>query len=397
MGGYVLVMLVLGLELAVTGQARIPRTVDMLSKAPWVQRGMILFLLFTAVSAWASDYWPGTLLGAERKEGLLTITLYVLVFLLVSVFGEWKRLYLYVFGMAVSLFCLLSMLQLMGLNPFYLFPPGYDYYDSGVAYSGAYLGTIGNVDFVAAFLCLAVPLFLCAVVLVKGKERWFLLVPGLLSVTVLLWMKVAAGYVGLFAGMALAAPPLFKALGRSAKLPAIAMACVFAAALVGVFFLDIGSGTLHEIHEVLHGRWDESFGSGRLYIWRETLKLVPHSLWFGGGPDTLAYRLDATFTRYIQDMDLTLIAATDVAHNEYLNILVCQGLLALASYLGALLLLAVKAVRGAGHSKTAVILGVPILCYCIQAFFGISTYFTAPFFWAILGLLTHELYGRKTK
>lgn len=394
--GYVLIMLILGIELIVTGQAKYPRVVDMLQKASWVQRGMLLFLLFTAVSAWAS-LWPGTLLGADRKEGLLTITLYVVIFLLVSVFGEWKKLYLYVFGVAVSLFCLLCVLQLLGMNSFYLFPLGYNYYDSGVAYSGAYLGTIGNIDFVAAFLCLAAPLFLCAVVFIKERTRWLLLIPGLLSVVVLLWMKVAAGYVGLFIGMALAVPLLLKATGRPVKAAVIAVVCIFTAALVGVFFLDIGSGTLHEIHEVLHGRWDGSFGSGRLYIWGETLKLVPESLWFGGGPDTLGFRLDASFTRYLADLDLTLVATTDVAHNEYLNIMACQGLLALVSYLGALLFLAIKAVRSVAGSKAVVVLGVPVLCYCIQAFFGISTFFTAPFFWIILGLLTHELYGRKKK
>ena len=39
--------------------------------------------------------------------------------------------------------------------------------------------------------------------------------------------------------------------------------------------------------EGLHGRLEDSFGSGRIYIWKKTAALVPEHLWFGGGPDTL--------------------------------------------------------------------------------------------------------------
>lgn len=389
-GGYVIIMIILGLEMVLTGQAKCLSIKKMFIGSSHVQRCLLLFLIFTVVSALLSPFGINTIIGLSRNEGLLTIALYVLCFMLVSVFGEWKSIYFYIAGTTVSLFCVLAILQLLGLNPFYLYPPGYNYYDAGIAYSGAYLGTIGNVDLVAAFLCIVAPLFLCAVVLLKGKTRFMLIFPAVLSIVVLLWMKVAAGYVGFLVGVGFSVPLLFKACERSPKIPAFIMLGLFLAAIICLFFVDIGTGTLHEIHELLHGRLEGTFGSGRLYIWNETIKLVPEHLWFGGGPDTLSARLVAPFTRYVEELGLTIVAATDVAHNEYLNILVSQGIFALISYIAALVLSAVRLLQHA--TGQALILGVPILCYCIQAFFGISMFFTAPYFWIVLALLEHEIY-----
>ena len=46
----------------------------------------LLYLFFTAISAFASEYFPKTLLGATRFEGLFTVGVYVLVFVFVTAF-----------------------------------------------------------------------------------------------------------------------------------------------------------------------------------------------------------------------------------------------------------------------------------------------------------------------
>ena len=115
------------------------------------------------------------------------------------------------------------------------------------------------------------------------------------------------------------------------------------AGLLGIYFFGgrLG-GFLYEASQVLHGNLDDSFGSGRIYIWRNVLELVPERLLFGGGPETLALRMEAAFERYDPELGILIHSAIDVAHNEYLNVLVNQGLLALAAELIALVLCAVQ-------------------------------------------------------
>ncbi len=94
------------------------------------------------------------------------------------------------------------------------------------------------------------------------------------------------------------------------------------------------------------------------------------------------------FSRYDPALGKTVKAAIDAAHNEYLNILFHQGLPALLVYLAALTAVAVRFLRQARCSTAAAVLGAGVLCYLIEAQFGISQPITSPFFWLCLGLLT---------
>ena len=124
--------------------------------AEWLMLGYVLCsLLSTVLSPWRADAW----LGLSRREGLLTLALYGAVFLLLGRLARPKAWLLDVFGAAMSLCCLLALWQLAGGNPLGLYPKGLAYSDAGTAYSGAYLGTIGNTDLLAAVMCVAVPAF----------------------------------------------------------------------------------------------------------------------------------------------------------------------------------------------------------------------------------------------
>lgn len=77
--------------------------------------------------------------------------------------------------------------------------------------------------------------------------------------------------------------------------------------------------------------------------------------------------------------------------NEYLNILVNQGLLALICYLAMLGRAAVLWAKAAVRDPAAAICGGAVLGYCIQAFFGVTSPISAPYFWIALALLTSRL------
>ena len=401
-GGYLALLLVSAAELMAIGQLRPRELLGIIKRqrAVWILAG--IYLLFTAISALLSPYDYNIWVGMSRREGLLTQLIYIGVFLSVSAFGKLRAYHVRLFGAVMSVFCAICLLQLAGLNPFGLYPEGYNYHDAYTAYSGEYLGTIGNADLVSALLAMASALFYAAAFFEKGRARALDIALLFLTGFTLFAIRVAAGILA-FIVTVLAATPLMlrKKHGELWKKFAVLEAALVLLALLAVFLFDFGgSGTLHELHELLHGRPDLSFGSGRFKIWREVLTAMKGHLLLGTGPDSMqAWELPG-FTRYIESLGVTIESGIDMAHNEYLNVAAQQGLLAGAAFLALLMLTPAKALRRAG--KPGVMLPLcAAAAYLVQALFGFSMCMTAPLFWAFLGLSisreeSDDLYARNT-
>lgn len=383
-GGYAAIMLLLLAENAIVSAKHIQLRAT-LKNTGLTQRLIAVYLLLTWVSTLISPYFPQTIVGVSRYEGALTITIYCLCFFLVCAYGRISKPLIAAFAAAVTLFDLLCIVQLYGGNPFTLYPVGYCYADAGTAYSGAYLGTIGNVDLVAAFFCLAIPTFWAVILRSRDWQRWLLSVPLALSLFVLVKMNVLAGFVGILAGAAVSAVVIVPMSARARRAAAWSLAGFFALALAVLYCVDFG-GVFHELHSIMHGEISTTFGSGRIHIWEQVLSAVPEHFLFGTGPDTMLYGGLEAFTRYDESLGGTIIGRIDVAHNEYLNILYHQGIFALAAYLGALAATAKKWLRDSGRNALVAVLGTMLLCYSIQAFFGFSMIMTAPYFYLTLAL-----------
>ncbi len=385
-GGYAVIMIMIFAEELLSGRHSWRQLFDQCKPSSFTQYFVLAYLGFTVLSACLSDYPQSAWLGGTRGEGVLTILLYGICFFGVCKFGVPKRWMMYLFGGAVTLFSILCILQLFGLNPFGLYPGEYNYYDGYKAYASAYLGTIGNVDFVASFLCIAIPLFWIYLVRAKEKQRFYLLIPLTLATFVLLRMWVLAGLVGVFGGGVILLP---VALGLSKKHKLfywIGCGICAVGGLLALYLLDFGGGMLQELHLLLHGQISDTFGSGRFYIWGSVLERVPQNFFFGAGPDTMSYAEIEPFKRYDEELDLMIHGLIDVAHNEYLNVLYHQGIFAILAYLGALGSAFVQWIKN-NRSLEALLFGGAVLCYGIQAFFGISAFLVAPFFWLCFGLL----------
>ena len=166
-------------------------------------------------------------------------------------------------------------------------------------------------------------------------------------------------------------------------LSAAAIAAGFAALY---FYNGFPEGFLSQAHQLLHGRWDDSFGSHRLFIWRQVWDLVREAPLLGGGPDTLGLRGLEGFSRYNEATASVVTSGIDAAHNEFLNIWVNQGLFALAAYCGALAVSAVRWWKDPGSCAKSVA-GAAAMFYLIQSFFGISMCLSAPYLWIALAVI----------
>lgn len=392
-GGYIALMIVVALESAVIGNAKFISPIKAIRSSSWAQRIVVIYIVITWISAAVSPCFPDTIIGVSRYEGALTITIYGLCFLLVSMYGKLSKCMLWVLGISVLIFSAICTVQLCGGNPFGLFPDGYNYFGANVDYGGAYLGTIGNVDMVAAFYCIVIPIFWISVVRCSCKQKYLLLLPLAASLFVLLKMNVLGGLLGVFGGAVLSLPVVLPVSAKNKKRMWIVIGGCLVAAIVLLVFVDIGSGVFHEVHELLHGRSDDRFGSGRIYIWKTVLEEIPTRFWAGSGPDTMqraGFQFDNVY-------DVNITTRIDVAHSEYLNILYHQGIFALVAYCCLLADCARKWLRYSTHTKGVAVLGGVALCYCIQAFTGISYCGTTIFFWVIIGLLDGLSHSDKTE
>ena len=224
----------------------------------------------------------------------------------------------------------------------------------------------------------------------KGRTRFLFFVPLALSLAVLAKAFVAGGILGVSGALLLSVPVLLD--GKKPRRCAwLIVAGILLTAAVSVYFLGgrMG-GFLYEASELMHGRWSDDFGSGRLYIWRNVMELVPEHPLFGGGPDTLGLRTDAAFERYDETLGILIHSTIDTAHNEYLNILINQGSFGLLTYVAILMASAVRWLTLARKNLTVAVCGCAVLSYCIQAFFGISSPISTPYLWMALALLNAD-------
>ena len=391
---------------------------------------------------------PRSFVGAGRYDGLLTLLVYVLIFLGVTVYSRPKLLHARAFALAVSLCLLVALAQLAGGNPLGLYPGDWTFFDHGIQYSGVYLGTIGNTNILDAVLCLALPLFAGLYITL---DRWEFLIPVALAVPVLLksggdgaylallvialvgpvllltnldrirrtlrlasllllaaalalWWQPEIGvplrfvYARAVGWLVLAAPvcnalshlPLPKSFSPAPLtlrivFAALAGACVIAGLAV-VLRWNGESGTVYELQRILHGELDDSFGSSRIRIWRACLALVPERPLLGHGPGMLAAKLDVEFSRYVPETGETLRSYADNAHNVYLGVLVNTGLLGLAALLAQLAMAGREAAKRLDDPlRLALALG--LLCAAVHGFFGLGLCLSQPLFWICLGLL----------
>ena len=139
--GYVLAMTVLG------AWKRLRRRAPMTLAA-------LAYLALTAIGAALSPYGTAVLLGGTRRDGLLTVTLYAAVFLLLARYLRPDRRLLCAAAGSAALCSALVLVQLTGADPLGLYPAGLNYFDGDAAYLGFYAGTAGNIDFTAFLLAL---------------------------------------------------------------------------------------------------------------------------------------------------------------------------------------------------------------------------------------------------
>lgn len=382
-------------------------------------------------------------MGAGRYEGLLTQLCYSLIFLMMSLFPPRMDVVLRVAVAALVLFCTVVAVQYTGVNALGLYPEGYGIY-TNYEFQGT-IGNIDMISgYISLLLPLLLGSFvsrekggwyLLAAGVLASLLAWCMEVQsGLIALALLCALLVlmmlrcpAQRFRGCLAvaGVALAlgirgciflpwldsatpreAQPLRLMFSAKAMLglgaagvmvllafilrrhpgkavewkPILCIVLVCAVlAVAGVIYLPIpeSAGPLWELHECLNGRLQDQFGSWRVGVWRHSVAMALESPIFGNGPDTLFYALQ----QRLEEQGETLGELFDNPHNEYVAIMVNNGIPALMLYL---LLLALSI--GACWRKRQWAVALSISCFAAQGIFSFSICLVTPMFWAVMGM-----------
>ena len=349
------------------------------------QAAALAFLAFTLLSAFCSPYSDKVWYNETAHEAALTVGCYVLLFLVVSRWGAVSEGLFQVLFWCLVLFCLLCFFQALGGNPLGLFPEGLNFYDGyGVKYSGAYAGTIGNVDIVSAFLALTAPMLVLRAWGRELRRAWPCWTLAAVCLAVMVWIDVLCGLVGVVLGGVLCF--LVLCPDRWRKWVLLACLGLGLGALALLWAVDLPFRFLHELHEILHGRFDDTFGTGRFYIWRQMLERIPSRLWTGVGPDMARFSGLSPFVRCNEAGEVIRTATITDAHCYPLHILYCQGLPALLSWLAVVGLVLIRWVK-ARRDPAAALLGAGLTCFLCAMLFCFSSIIVMPFFWLTMALI----------
>ncbi len=136
----------------------------------------------------------------------------------------------------------------------------------------------------------------------------------------------------------------------------------------------------NEVKDILKGNISYNFGTNRIEIWSKTMEVAPNYLIHGIGIDRFAYAMD---NLYFITSKGTYV---DKAHNEYLQILITQGIFALITYLLFLATIIKSCIKNMKNNYIFIALFLAITGYLIQAFFNISITRVSPILYIIMGL-----------
>lgn len=169
------------------------------------------------------------------------------------------------------------------------------------------------------------------------------------------------------------------------KIIYITMITCIIIALIFLYFINFKRGILYEVHELLHGNFDDNFGTYRVFLWKRAFTLLDENLLIGSGSDTFAVRF---MDRYTDDViALGEYSINDTAGNVYLTMLVNIGIIGLFIYLSYMFLQLKDGLKR--KNEYSIILLIAILCYWIQDLFNLWVVIVIPVFWVLMAI--HQL------
>lgn len=436
-----------------------------IAKEPWIlpdekptitDWAIIAFAIITLLSALFSPFkdvanvWIGKEEPNGRYDGAITQIMYVIAFLVIAKWYKPRMRDFIIFGFSAVIVSSLGIFQFYGMDFFRLWPMHIPEYNYGNYYNIWFRSTLGNINIVSTYACVAT--LLCGGLYLKIASRWrFLWLAGsALSVWLMILARSDSGVFGTAIAMAIATPFLIrdiKCLGRililgstfllaytlqkllydvrvvmtvpiesmypyiagiivllagglSAvkfgkeavpdahprwKLRIAVLAGIIISAIIGIELVGRNESLtiVFQIREIMHGRFEDHYASHRIFLLRHSFAAFTNHPIIGTGPDTFRWAV-------APEAHTTYNVVMDKAHNEYAQILVCQGILGLLCYLVFLGGVFIKAIPNILKNPLIMVIAIAFTGYCVQAIFNISLPIATPMMWVLAGIMVNR-------
>jgi O-antigen ligase len=343
----------------------------------------IYFILIT-ISTLLSPNLKTSLWGTRlREEGLFAISAYILLYLFSKQYYRKSNKHIYLFLISVSLVALYGISQYFGFDPI---PRDFIRYN----WRGRAFSTIGNPNYLGAYLVLALPIGMFSYIHSKRKITLFI---TLLVYLCLLCTNSRGSWIGfIFSGV----PLVYYAnrFGYSKKALLVTIGCMAAVTILfnlfnNSHFLSRFLSIFIDMSKFITRAPDiDRAGSSRIFIWTRVIPLIKENPVWGVGLENLGSAFSVKYESEILNY-FGRAVTVDKAHNEYLHIAVSTGIPSLIVYLAFLASVVWKGFKQIKKNHYILPLFCSVLGYLSQAFFSISVVSVAPIFWIFLGILSN--------
>ncbi len=294
--------------------------------------------------------------------------------------------------LSAALVALYGLIQYAGINPTEHFDP--------LLRHNRINSTIGNTNFLGKFLVLVLPLFWAYYLTARKTAEKMLLGAGMLFTVCTLFLTFTrASWLGVcVAGV------LFTVFaGSSFLLQKKKEILILVIILLGLGVGIVLYGALNKenpqgqriftVKDRLLSSLDMQQGRGvatRLFVWKKVIGIIQKRPLLGFGPDTHVIPMRSFNREYIQRFKDVVIL--DRAHNNYLDIMIGQGLVGLSAYLAiisTLLMWLGRRIKQEKDRPTKILWCGFFASFCgylVNDFFIFSVVSVSPTFWALMGV-----------
>ena len=351
---------------------------------------ILIFLGLTFLSTMLSSNIKISIFGAKNRcEGLLMFITYICIYLSSKKYFKYEKISTFLNIM----FYVSILIGILGIAQRHINYPSLEpLFNKGIC------STFGNPNFFGSYISIMLPIA-STIFILKGSKKAFIL--SLIMFFNMISSGTRSAWVAFAVVGILGVIYLIKQKNKKYfKNAVILLACfiiIFMYLFNGFGIINSKSVTKTKINQIKNDinifqedGLSNQMGSGRIFIWKITLKLITKKPILGCGPDNLWRGLVYNCTQEAYDSAKRTQTSIDKAHNEYLHIAATLGIPALICYLVFITLILFPKLKLTAKNKAYLILCLAIISYLVQAFFNISTIGVAPLFWMLLGLIDNK-------
>jgi putative inorganic carbon (HCO3(-)) transporter len=357
-----------------------------LIKNDLIDKTLLIYFVLIVLSVFSAENKLLAIYGVPgRYEGLITIILYFMLFIIARLYNEFNdRLFIIILttGIIVSIY---GIMQTFGIDPF---PRDI----MRITWGARAFSTMGNPNFLGSYIVLIIP---ASIYLYIIKRNYIGLVGYIILFYCLLSTNTRGAWLGTIVSiMCFMTMHYINYKYNKAEFKRYIILFVITIIILLLYNYNSDGALLNRFLTITadakefltDGDKSDYTGAHRGFIWKHVMELIKMKPLTGHGLENLG----EVFVKYYSEDMIELwgrVRYPDKAHNEYLHIAVSSGIPSLLIYLSFILLIIRNGLIKLKSNNLMLLLLSSVIGYMAAAFFNISVVSVVYIYWIFLGLI----------